>query len=71
MVLAKGLDLVALKIREIAEKNGVPVIEDRALARSMYDAVEVDTMIAPEFYRPVAELIHFLYSRGQRKASLS
>lgn len=67
-VLAKGVDLVALKIREIAEKSDVPVIEDKALARSMYDAVEVDKAISPDFYRPVAELIHFLYSRGRQKA---
>src|SRR3712207_8983035 len=37
------------KIREIAEKNGVPVIEDKPLARSMYNHVEVDRMIPPDF----------------------
>lgn len=63
-VVAKGQDLIALKIREIAEANGVPVIEDKALARSMYDRVEVDMMIPPEFYRAIAEIIHFLNSRG-------
>ena len=64
LVLAKGMDLVALKIREIAEEAGVPVIEDKALARSMFDAVEVDQMIPPAFYKAVAEIIHYLRSRG-------
>lgn len=60
LVLAKGKDIIALKIREIAEQHGVPVLERKALVRSMFDHVEVDQMIPPEFYRPVAELIHFL-----------
>ncbi|WP_454916033.1 flagellar biosynthesis protein FlhB [Xanthobacter sediminis] len=63
LVLAKGLDLVALKIREIAEHNAIPVVEDRALARAMYDAVEVDQWIPREFYRPVAQVLHFIYSK--------
>jgi flagellar biosynthesis protein FlhB len=63
-VVAKGQDLIALKIREIAELHQIPVIEDKALARSMYDRVEVDQMIPAEFYRVIAELIHFLTSRG-------
>lgn len=63
LVLAKGLDLVALKIREIAEQNAIPVVEDRALARAMYDAVEVDQWIPREFYRPVAQVLHFIYSK--------
>lgn len=67
MVLAKGKDIIALKIREIAEENGIPVVEDKALARSMYDSVEVDHPIPPEFYRAVAELIHFLYAHNRRR----
>jgi flagellar biosynthetic protein FlhB len=66
LVVAKGQDLIALKIREIAEANNIPVIEDKALARSMYDSVEVDQMIPPEFYRAVAELLHFLQARAGR-----
>jgi len=45
------------QIREIAEENLIPVVEDKALARSMYDSVEW-TIRFPEFYRAVAELIH-------------
>lgn len=62
-VVAKGMDLIALKIREIAEQHEIPVIEDRALARSMYDRVEVDQMIPPDFYKAIAEIIHFLNAR--------
>lgn len=64
IVLAKGQDLIALKIREVAEANGVPVVEDKALARSLYAAVEVDQLIPSEFYRAVAEIVVFLYSRS-------
>jgi flagellar biosynthetic protein FlhB len=63
MVVAKGQDLIALKIREIAEQNGIPLIEDKALARSLYDAVEVDSMIPPEFYRTIAEIIHLIQKK--------
>lgn len=65
MVVAKGQDLIALKIREVAEQNNIPVIEDRELARSLYKAVEVDRMIPAEFYKAVAELIIYLTARGR------
>ena len=68
-VVAKGKDLIALKIREIAEKNGIPVVEDKALARSMYDKVEVDKMIPPELYRAVAEVVHFVYTKQRARVS--
>jgi flagellar biosynthetic protein FlhB len=62
IVIAKGQDLVALKIREIAEANGIPVFEDVALARSMFNQVSVDNMIPPQFYQAVAELVRVLYT---------
>ena len=62
-VVAKGIDLVALRIREIASAHGVPIVEDRPLARALFDAVEVDQWIPPEFYRAVAKILHVLYSR--------
>jgi flagellar biosynthetic protein FlhB len=69
MVLAKGKDIIALKIREIAEQHGIPVVEDKALARSMYDKVEVDKMIPPELYRAVAEVVHFIYAKKGARVS--
>lgn len=66
VVLAKGTDLIALKIREIAEENGVSVIENKPLARSMYDRVEVSQAIPPEFYKAVAEIIHYVQTKHAR-----
>jgi flagellar biosynthesis protein FlhB len=62
MVLAKGVDLIALRIREIASRHAIPIVEDRALARAMYDAVEVGQWIPQDFYRAVAKILFFLYS---------
>ena len=64
LVIAKGQDLIALKIREIAEAHGIAVVDDKILARSLFGKVEVDQMIPPEFYRAVAEIIHYLHARG-------
>ena len=66
MVVAKGKDLIALKIRAIAEENGIPIYEDRSLARSLYASVEVDKMIPSEFYKAVAGIILFLAQRGKQ-----
>lgn len=68
LVLAKGADAIALKIREVAEQNNIPVIENRALARALYEAVQVDQVIPGEFFRPVAEIIYFLQSRQSPRA---
>ncbi len=62
VVVAKGQDLIALRIREIAEENGIPVFEDPPLARSMFAQVSVDSVIPPVFYKAVAELIHRVYA---------
>lgn len=63
LVLAKGVDLVALKIREIAEQNDIPIVEDKPLARALYGAVVVDSVIPPEFYRAVAEIVHLVQEK--------
>jgi flagellar biosynthetic protein FlhB len=63
VVLAKGRDLIALKIRAIAEANGVAVVENKALARALHDAVSLDAAIPAEFFKAVAEIIVFLQSR--------
>ncbi|MFB9950145.1 flagellar biosynthesis protein FlhB [Rhizobium puerariae] len=68
VVVAKGQDLIALKIREIAEANDIPVFEDPPLARSMFAQVSVDSVIPPAFYKAVAELVHRVYaSRSLKK----
>ncbi len=62
-VVAKGADLIALRIREVASFHSVPIVEDKPLARAMYEAVEVGQWIPPEFYRAVAKILHLLYTR--------
>jgi flagellar biosynthetic protein FlhB len=62
VVIALGKDLIALKIREIAEGNNIPVFVDPPLARSMFAQVSVDSVIPPAFYRAVAELVHRVYA---------
>lgn len=64
VVVAKGQDLIALRIREIAEEHQIPVIENKLLTRAMYDKVDIERMIPPEFYRAVAEVIFLLQDRG-------
>ena len=59
-VVAKGLDLVALKIREIAKEHEVPIVENPPLARALHQAVELDREISPEFYKAVAEIIGYV-----------
>jgi flagellar biosynthesis protein FlhB len=58
VVVAKGKDLIALRIREIATQNEIPIFEDPPLARSMFAQVSVDSVIPSVFYKAVAELIH-------------
>ncbi|MBV9863585.1 MAG: flagellar biosynthesis protein FlhB [Alphaproteobacteria bacterium] len=61
VVVAKGTDLVALRIREIAAANGVPVVENPPLARALYAAVEIDAEIPAEHYKAVAEIIGYVF----------
>lgn len=68
VVVAKGQDLVALRIREIAAEHGIPVFEDVALARSMYSQVSVDSVIPSQFYQAVAELIRIIYGNAANNA---
>jgi flagellar biosynthetic protein FlhB len=58
--LAKGVDLIALKIREIATKHDIPIVENVPLARALYATVEVDAEIPVEHYHAVAEIIGYV-----------
>jgi flagellar biosynthetic protein FlhB len=66
--LAKGVDAVALKIREVAEEAGVPIIEDAPLARALYANVEVDEIIPQQHYEAVAKIIGFILAGRRRRA---
>jgi flagellar biosynthesis protein FlhB len=59
-VVAKGADLVALRIREIATENDVPIVENPPLARALHAHVELDEDIPAEHYRAVAEVISYV-----------
>jgi flagellar biosynthetic protein FlhB len=58
--VAKGTDLIALKIREIARAHDVPIVENVPLARSLYATVEIDDEIPVEHYHAVAEVIGYV-----------
>jgi flagellar biosynthetic protein FlhB len=58
--VAKGVDALALKIREVAGEHTVPVVENPPLARALHATVEVDQAIPPEHYKAVAEVIGYV-----------
>ncbi|HEX2113314.1 MAG TPA: flagellar biosynthesis protein FlhB [Alphaproteobacteria bacterium] len=59
-VVAKGADLVARRIRELAEEHKVPIVSNPPLARALYASVELDQEIPPEHYKAVAEVIGYV-----------
>ncbi len=68
VVVAKGADYLAFKIRDIAKENDVEIVEDKPLARMLYANVEVGDEIPPELYQAVAEVLAYVY-RLQSKVS--
>ncbi|WP_337996023.1 flagellar biosynthesis protein FlhB [Oleispirillum naphthae] len=66
-VVAKGVDFLAKRIRELAEENDVPIVENPPLARALYASVEVDQFIPPEHYRPVAEVISYVMKLKKKR----
>ncbi len=61
LVVAKGVGPIALRIRETAEENGVPLVEDKPLARTLNKTVEVGQMIPASLYKAVAEILAYVY----------
>ena len=68
LCVAKGMDAVALKIREVAREAGVPVIEDPPLARALYASVEIDDVIPAAHFQAVAKIIGFILRQSRRRA---
>lgn len=66
-VIAKGADSLAFRIISVAEKNDVYVMENKALARALYESVELDREIPERFYRAVAEVLAFVYSLKKKE----
>jgi flagellar biosynthetic protein FlhB len=60
LCVAKGMDALALKIREVAGEHSIPIVENPPLARALHATVEVDQEIPPEHYKAVAEVIGYV-----------
>ncbi len=67
VLLAKGERLNAQEIKRIAEDNFIPIVENEALARSIYKSTEPGEAVPPELYRAVAEVLAFVYKLGRNK----
>jgi flagellar biosynthetic protein FlhB len=70
-VVAKGGDLLAMRIREVATANGVPIVERPPLARALYGTVETGGEIPEDFYSAVAELLAYVYRLDRELAAAS
>jgi flagellar biosynthetic protein FlhB len=69
VVVGKGKRLMAERIRDTAKQNSIPIIEDKPLARSLFEVAEVGEEIPQEFFAAVAEILAYVYSlKGQRAA---
>lgn len=68
VVVAKGKRLIAQKIRDLAVENGIPIVENKPLARGMFDFVQPGEPIPAEFFNGVAEILAYVFNLEQRKA---
>jgi flagellar biosynthesis protein FlhB len=66
VLTAKGADLLARRIRELAREHNIPILENPPLARTLYDKVELDSPVPPNLYSAVAQVIAFVYRLKQR-----
>lgn len=67
-VIAKGADLMAMRIRQIATANGIPLVERKPLARALYGSVEVGDEVPEEHYTAVAEILAYVYRLSGKMA---
>lgn len=61
VVVAKGADHIALKIKEIAKKHGVPIVENKPVARLLFTLTDIDEVIPENMYRVIAEILAYVY----------
>ncbi len=66
-VVAKGADLLAQKIRELAMEHDIPIVENPPLARNLYKNVEIGREIPPDLFAPVAEVLAYVYAINARR----
>lgn len=62
MLIAKGTELIAKKIIQIAAENGVPIIDNPPVARALFRMVDVNQLVPPDLYKAVAEILLFVYN---------
>jgi len=67
-VVAKGVDLVAQKIKEVAAENGVPIMENKPLAQALYHEVEIGDTIPEKFYEAISIILAEVYKLGNKTA---
>ncbi len=67
IVLAKGVDHLARRIKEIAKDSNVEIVENKPLARALYNTVDVGNQIPPELYQAVADILAFVYNLKNKK----
>lgn len=70
IVIAKGINEIALTIREIAKKHQIPLVENASLARDLYKEVQIDKEIKLEHYKAVAEIIRYIYNLRKKRSRL-
>lgn len=68
-IIAKGMDHVALKIREVAKASGVAMMENKPLARALYERAEIGDVIPPDLFQAVAEVLAYVYKMKGRVKS--
>ena len=66
VVIAKGQDYMAAKIREIADEYGIMIVENPLLARTLYNSVEIGQEVPEELYHAVAEVLAFVYRQKKK-----
>jgi len=66
-VVAKGADIIAVKIKEIARENGVMIYENKFLARELYKRVDVGESIPGDLFAAVAEVLAFVYKTNNKE----
>ncbi len=66
MVIAKGQDVVAMRIKDLAKEHRIAIVENKPLARALYGSTEVGDIVPPELYKSVAEVLAYVYRLKKR-----
>jgi flagellar biosynthesis protein FlhB len=66
-IIAKGADNIAMKIKELAKKHGIPMVENRPLAQNLYK-LDLGQEVPPKFYQAIAEILAYVYGLKKKKA---